>query len=129
MKADKDKCIGCKRCFPYCPMGRIQTFHKHDAIPGRVYIEIDQDQCTDCGMCGDGRADHPGGRAGQIQPGGAARSDRPADQVAVHTRSLRSTSAGRVPASIRSAVCARRRVAGHVYRLGRGSARFLQRSR
>jgi Pyruvate/2-oxoacid:ferredoxin oxidoreductase delta subunit len=51
MKADKDKCIGCKRCFPYCPMGRIQTFHKHDDIPGRVYIEIDQDKCTDCGMC------------------------------------------------------------------------------
>lgn len=51
MKADKDKCIGCKRCFPYCPMGRIQTFHKHDAIPGRVYIEIDQDKCTDCGVC------------------------------------------------------------------------------
>ena len=51
MKADKDKCIGCKRCFPYCPMGKIQTFHKHDAIPGRIYIEIDQDKCTDCGMC------------------------------------------------------------------------------
>ena len=51
MKADKDKCIGCKRCFPYCPMGKIQTFHKHEAIPGRVYIEIDQDKCTDCGMC------------------------------------------------------------------------------
>ena len=26
MKADKDKCIACKRCFPYCPMGRIQTY-------------------------------------------------------------------------------------------------------
>ena len=51
MKADKDKCIACKRCFPYCPMGRIQTFHKHDVIPGRVYIEIDQDKCTDCGVC------------------------------------------------------------------------------
>ena len=51
MKADKDKCIGCKRCFPYCPMGKIQTFQKHDAIPGRIYIEIDQDKCTDCGMC------------------------------------------------------------------------------
>lgn len=51
MKADKDKCIACKRCFSYCPMGRIQTFHKHDVIPGRVYIEIDQDKCTDCGVC------------------------------------------------------------------------------
>jgi Pyruvate/2-oxoacid:ferredoxin oxidoreductase delta subunit len=51
MKADKDKCIACKRCFPYCPMGRIQSFHRHDTIPGRVYIEIDQDKCTDCGVC------------------------------------------------------------------------------
>jgi len=51
MKADKDKCIACKRCFPYCPMGRIQTYARHDQIPGRVYIEIDQDACTDCGMC------------------------------------------------------------------------------
>ncbi len=51
MKADKDKCIACKRCFPYCPMGRIQTFKTHDQIPGRIYIEIDQEQCTDCGVC------------------------------------------------------------------------------
>ena len=51
MEADKDKCIACKRCFPYCPMGNIQTFHRHDTIPGRIYIEIDRDQCTDCGMC------------------------------------------------------------------------------
>jgi Pyruvate/2-oxoacid:ferredoxin oxidoreductase delta subunit len=51
MKADKDTCIACKRCFPYCPMGRIQSFHWHDTIPGRVYIEIDQDKCTDCGVC------------------------------------------------------------------------------
>ncbi len=51
MKADKDKCIACKRCFAYCPMGRIQSVHRHDAIPGRCYIEIDQDACTDCGMC------------------------------------------------------------------------------
>jgi hypothetical protein len=32
-------------------MGRIQTFHRHDKIPGRIYIEIDQEACTDCGMC------------------------------------------------------------------------------
>ena len=51
MKADPDKCIACKRCFPYCPMGRIQTFKRHEKIHGRVYIEIDQDACTDCGMC------------------------------------------------------------------------------
>ena len=51
MKADPDKCIACKRCFPYCPMGRIQTFKQHDQIHGRIYIEIDQEACTDCGVC------------------------------------------------------------------------------
>ena len=51
MKVDKDRCIACKRCFAYCPMGRIQTFHRHETIPGRVYIGIEQDACTDCGMC------------------------------------------------------------------------------
>src|SRR5512139_2315556 len=51
MKADPDKCIACKRCFPYCPMGRIQSFKRHDKIHGRVYIEIDQEACTDCGVC------------------------------------------------------------------------------
>jgi len=51
MKVDQDKCIACKRCFPYCPMGRIQTFKRHEKIHGRVFIEIDQDACTDCGMC------------------------------------------------------------------------------
>jgi Pyruvate/2-oxoacid:ferredoxin oxidoreductase delta subunit len=51
MKVDNDKCIACKRCFPYCPMGRIQHFRRHETIPGRVHIEIDQDACTDCGMC------------------------------------------------------------------------------
>jgi Pyruvate/2-oxoacid:ferredoxin oxidoreductase delta subunit len=51
MRADPDKCIACKRCFPYCPMGKIQTFKKHEKIPGRIYIEIDQEQCTDCGVC------------------------------------------------------------------------------
>jgi len=51
MRADPDKCIACKRCFPYCPMGKIHSFKRHEKIPGRVYIDIDQDACTDCGMC------------------------------------------------------------------------------
>ena len=51
MRVDENKCIGCKRCFPYCPLGRIQTLHRHPTARGRVYIEIDQDKCTDCGMC------------------------------------------------------------------------------
>jgi hypothetical protein len=31
--------------------GRIQILRRHEKIPGRVYIDIDQDKCTDCGMC------------------------------------------------------------------------------
>ena len=51
MKVRDDRCIGCKRCFPYCPLGRIQILRRHEKIPGRVYIDIDQERCTDCGMC------------------------------------------------------------------------------
>ena len=51
MRVRDDRCIGCKRCFPYCPLGRIQILRRHEKVPGRVYIEIDQDKCTDCGMC------------------------------------------------------------------------------
>jgi len=51
MKVRDDRCIGCKRCFPYCPFGRIQILRRHEKIPGRVCIDIDQDKCTDCGMC------------------------------------------------------------------------------
>ncbi len=51
MQVREERCIGCKRCFPYCPMGRIQILRRHEKIPSRVCIEIDQDQCTDCGMC------------------------------------------------------------------------------
>lgn len=51
MKVDKDKCIACLRCPSYCPMGVIYTKRRHEKIPSRVYIEIDQDKCTDCGMC------------------------------------------------------------------------------
>lgn len=51
MKADPEKCIACKRCYPYCPMGTIQSCKRDERIPGRVYIEIDQEACTDCGVC------------------------------------------------------------------------------
>jgi hypothetical protein len=32
-------------------MGRIHSFSRHEKIPGRIYVEIDQEACTDCGMC------------------------------------------------------------------------------
>src|SRR4030042_71511 len=33
------------------PFWKIQSLKRHEKFPGRVYIEIDQDKCTDCGMC------------------------------------------------------------------------------
>lgn len=51
MRVREERCIGCKRCFPYCPMGRIQSFRRDEKTRSRVHIEIDQDKCTDCGMC------------------------------------------------------------------------------
>ena len=52
MKVDPEKCIACKRCFPLLPHGKnFNSFKRSDKIKGRVYIEIDQEACTDCGMC------------------------------------------------------------------------------
>ena len=43
MKIDAQKCVGCKKCIPYCPMSCILT-EKDKA-------SIDQDECVECGVC------------------------------------------------------------------------------
>lgn len=43
MKVDLQKCIGCTRCFPYCP---VQAIHKE---AGQACI--DQDLCVECHIC------------------------------------------------------------------------------
>ena len=51
MHIEKETCIGCKNCVPYCPMGAIQ-FHKKDKAKGiKPFAEIDADECVECSVC------------------------------------------------------------------------------
>ncbi|MDR3562163.1 MAG: 4Fe-4S dicluster domain-containing protein [Negativicutes bacterium] len=50
MRIDKEKCAGCGQCGEYCTIGNI-TFRRRDAKTGRLYYEIDEDECVDCGVC------------------------------------------------------------------------------
>lgn len=47
MIIDKEKCIGCEECHPYCPVEAIATIDWE----GKSVSEIDQDQCVECGCC------------------------------------------------------------------------------
>ena len=43
MKVDLEKCIGCKKCIPFCPQGAIHVEDKK--------AFIDQEECVECGIC------------------------------------------------------------------------------
>ena len=45
MLIEKETCIGCEDCHPYCPVQAIQT------IEGDDLSEVDQDECVECGVC------------------------------------------------------------------------------
>jgi NAD-dependent dihydropyrimidine dehydrogenase PreA subunit len=43
MQVDQEKCLGCKKCIPYCPVKAINVVKKK--------ASIDQDLCLECGAC------------------------------------------------------------------------------
>jgi NAD-dependent dihydropyrimidine dehydrogenase PreA subunit len=47
MKIDKEKCIGCELCHPYCPVEAIAAVERE----GKSVSEIDQGDCVECGNC------------------------------------------------------------------------------
>ncbi|MDI7258881.1 MAG: 4Fe-4S binding protein [Thermodesulfobacteriota bacterium] len=47
MLIDKEKCIGCEECYPYCPVGAIKSVERE----GNSVSEIDQVECVECGCC------------------------------------------------------------------------------
>ena len=51
MLIDLEKCVGCGKCTPYCPMNAIVQ-HKKDKNAGRkAYSEIDSNECVECQVC------------------------------------------------------------------------------
>jgi len=47
MQIEKQKCIGCEQCLPYCPVGAIALVEWQ----GTTVAEIDQEGCVECGTC------------------------------------------------------------------------------
>jgi Pyruvate/2-oxoacid:ferredoxin oxidoreductase delta subunit len=47
MKIDKEKCVGCEACHPYCPVGAITTVEWERTLVS----EVSQDECLECGAC------------------------------------------------------------------------------
>jgi NAD-dependent dihydropyrimidine dehydrogenase PreA subunit len=50
MRIDKTKCAGCGQCTEFCSLGNI-SFRRRDEATGRLYYEINEDECVDCGVC------------------------------------------------------------------------------
>jgi len=50
MRIDKGKCAGCGQCMEFCTLGNI-AFRRRDPKTTRIYYEIDEDECVDCGVC------------------------------------------------------------------------------
>ena len=48
MFIDEQKCIGCAKCIPYCP---VQAHYFKRSKAGRTVVAIDQDKCAECGLC------------------------------------------------------------------------------
>ncbi len=47
MRVNKEACIGCKKCHPYCTMGAISLVEWE----GKKKSEVSQVECVECGAC------------------------------------------------------------------------------
>jgi Pyruvate/2-oxoacid:ferredoxin oxidoreductase delta subunit len=50
MRINQEKCVGCRQCVAYCPVGAIQLF-QDDQNPKKKKLRIDEDECVECGVC------------------------------------------------------------------------------
>jgi len=49
MRIDPEKCVGCKQCVSYCPVGAIQLFDNEENKKKKA--TINEDECVECGVC------------------------------------------------------------------------------
>jgi pyruvate ferredoxin oxidoreductase delta subunit len=54
-EADKEKCIGCATCVPYCPEATIDmehiTYNMKQNSKDKKVAKIDYEYCKGCGVC------------------------------------------------------------------------------
>jgi NAD-dependent dihydropyrimidine dehydrogenase PreA subunit len=55
MRIDKEKCVGCGECLPYCPVKAITLKRRKGRLTedeqSRDFAEIDFDECVECSNC------------------------------------------------------------------------------
>ncbi|HLN19034.1 MAG TPA: 4Fe-4S binding protein [Patescibacteria group bacterium] len=50
-EVDREKCIGCSTCVPFCPEAVITVDSSRSIVDGKKKAEIDYEYCKGCGVC------------------------------------------------------------------------------
>lgn len=50
MRIDRYTCAGCGQCSTHCALGGVAA-RRRDPDTGRIYYQINEDECVDCGVC------------------------------------------------------------------------------
>lgn len=51
MQIERETCVGCGQCIPYCPVGAILLHPKDKENGKKAWAEVNLDECVECGNC------------------------------------------------------------------------------